>query len=96
MINSSDRKTLRALAHHLEPSVIIGKHGYNDGVRISIEEILDKRELIKVKFNEHKDSKKMLSHKIESDTKSHIVGMIGNVTILYKQNSDPEKRSIAI
>ena len=96
MINSSDRKKLRALAHHLEPSVIIGKRGYNDGVRISIEEILDKRELIKVKFNEHKDSKKMFSHKIESDTKSHIVGMIGNITILYRQNPDTEKRSIKI
>ena len=96
MINSSDRKKLRSIAHHLEPSVIIGKNGYNDGVKVSIEELLDKRELIKIKFNDHKSLKKVISKEIESDTNSYVVGMIGNITILYKQNKDPEKRTIEI
>jgi len=94
MINSSNRKKLRALAHHLDPSIIIGKNGYNEGVKISIEEVLNKKELIKIKFNEYKSSKKTLSKNIEKDTNSHIVGIIGNITILYRQNEDLEKRIV--
>ena len=54
MLNSSDRKKLRGFAHHLEPSIIIGKHGYNEGAKQSINESLSKNELIKIKFVEHK------------------------------------------
>ena len=96
MINSSQRKKLRAIAHHLDPSIIIGKNGYNDGVKQSIDEILLKNELIKIKFNDHKKDKYNISHHIETDLNAFIVGAIGNITILYKQHPDPEKRKITI
>ena len=96
MINSSQRKKLRAMAHHLEPMVIIGKSGYNDGAKQSIDESLVKNELIKIKFNDHKKNKKNISQNIESDLQAYIVGSIGNIIILYKQNPDFDKRKISI
>ena len=67
-LNSSQRKQLKALAHHLNPVFNIGKEGFNDGVAHSISENLEKRELIKVKFYQHKDNKNQISEQISSNT----------------------------
>ena len=96
MLNSSDRKKLRGFAHHLEPSIIIGKHGYNEGVKQSINESLSKYELIKIKFIEHKKEKESSSQSIASDLDAQIIGSIGNIFIFFKQHPDPEKRKISI
>ena len=60
MINSKQRSKLRSIAHHIKPSVYIGKSGLTDGVYASISESLDSQELIKVKFNDNKELKKKL------------------------------------
>ena len=49
-LNSKQRKYLRALAHHLDSSVIIGKNKLSTGSINSINESLFNHELIKVKF----------------------------------------------
>ena len=50
-INSRQRSYLLSKAHHLEPSVYIGKNGLNDKVTHSINLALDANELIKIKFS---------------------------------------------
>jgi RNA-binding protein len=90
------RRHLRALAHHLDPICLVGKNGVSDTLIGSIDAALDARELIKVKFNDCKPEKKELSALIEQRTRSHLVGLIGNIAILYRRHPDPEKRSIDI
>ena len=96
IINSSQRSYLKSQAHHLNPVVIIGKNGLNDGAIDSINKALNKRELIKIKFKEFKDEKNYLSEKIIKITNSILVGKIGHTLIIYRQNIDPEKRQINI
>ena len=95
-LNPSQRKKLKALAHHLDPVTNIGKEGFNDGVAHSIAENLEKHELIKVKFYQHKDDKKQISEKIASKTKSELVSIIGNTLIIYKQSNNPKNRQIKL
>tara|TARA_B100001250_G_scaffold377197_1_gene366095 strand:+ start:4005 stop:4301 length:297 start_codon:yes stop_codon:yes gene_type:complete len=95
-LTSANRKYLRSLAHHIEPVVLIGKNGINNGVINSIEIALNSKELIKIKFRDFKDQKKKLSKDIERDTESNIVGIIGNILILYKKSDDPDKIKIQI
>ena len=95
-LTSANRKYLRSLAHHIEPVVLIGKNGINNGVINSIEIVLNSKELIKIKFRDFKDQKKKLSKDIERDTESNIVGIIGNILILYKKSDDPDKIKIQI
>ena len=95
-LSSSQRSYLRNQAHHLEPVVLIGKHGITDGTIESIDRVLEARELIKIKFREFKDEKLSLSEKIVELTNSQIVGVIGHTVIIFRQNPDSDKRQIHI
>ena len=95
-LSSSQRSYLRSQAHHLEPVVLIGKHGITDGTIESINRVLEARELIKIKFREFKDEKLSLSEKIAQLTNSQVVGLIGHTLIIFRQNPDSEKRQINI
>ena len=95
-LSSSDRSYLRSQAHHLEPVVLIGKHGITDGTIESIDRVLEARELIKIKFREFKDEKLSLSEKITELTNSQVVGVIGHTLIIFRQNPDSDKRQIHI
>ena len=95
-LSSSQRSYLRSQAHHLEPVVLIGKHGITDGTIESIDRVLKARELIKIKFREFKDEKLSLSEKIIELTNSQVVGVIGHMVIIFRQNPDSDKRQIHI
>ena len=96
MLNSRQKKILRAKAHDLDPSVLIGKAGITDGCIQSIDEVIEVCELIKVKFIEHKDKKTLLSEEIAKKTNSEIIGKIGHIIMLFRQNPDREKRKYKI
>ncbi len=95
-MKGSAKKYLRAQAHHLKPAVIIGAKGVTDGLIASVDLALKDHELIKVKFGEFKEAKQKISQEIAQATKSELVGRIGNIVILYRQNPEPEKRKIKI
>tara|TARA_Y100000590_G_scaffold460181_1_gene618963 strand:- start:1113 stop:1409 length:297 start_codon:yes stop_codon:yes gene_type:complete len=92
-LNSTQRSFLRSKAHHLEPVVIIGKSGITDGTIETINKVIEKRELIKVKFREYKSEKKSLSNQISKLTDSHIIGIVGHTLILFRRNRDIEKQN---
>jgi RNA-binding protein len=93
-LTGTQRKYLRGLAHKLRPSILIGYEGLSDSVMKTLDKALDDKELIKVKFNKFKEEKETFCMNIESSTKGELVGLIGNVAIFYRQQSDPEKRKI--
>ena len=95
-MKGSTRKYLRSMAHHLDPVVIIGKRGLTDSVIQKIDDALLSHELIKIKFLEFQDQKKILSDEIVQRTQSEIVGRIGHVIMLYKQHPEEDKRKIII
>ena len=92
-LSSTQRSYLRSQSHHLEPVVLIGKNGITDVTIEAVNQALDARELIKIKFREYKDEKKSLSHQLAESTESHIVGTIGHTVILFRQNPDKEKQN---
>ena len=60
-LNGAMRKKLRALAHHLDPVVMIGQKGMTPQVIEKTRSALDAHELIKVRFTEFKKEKRDLS-----------------------------------
>ncbi|MDP6775951.1 MAG: ribosome assembly RNA-binding protein YhbY [Candidatus Latescibacteria bacterium] len=95
-LKGSQRTYLRSLAHHLQPVVHVGRDGVTEGLVEAVDQALGAHELIKVRFLEHKTEKKALHQEIAQKTRSHPVGMVGHVAILYRQHPDEEKRKIEI
>ena len=92
------KKYLKGLAHGMKPVAYVGQKGLSSAVSEAIDESLTKHELIKVKFVDfkEKDQRKEIAGAIEQETVSELVGMIGHVTIFYREHRDPEKRRITV
>lgn len=97
-LTSQQNKYLRGLAHGLKPLVLIGKNGLTDEVIAAVDAALEKHELIKVKFLEHKDKdrKQQMVAAICHQTKCYQAGAIGHTAILYRQARKPAKRRITL
>ncbi len=93
-----EKKYLRGLAHGLKPLVLIGREGLTAGAIRAADEGLAQHELIKIKFNDFKESeqKNALITEMADKTKSAFVGMIGHTATLYRKHADPEKREIKL
>ena len=62
----------------------------------SLNEALEARELVKIKFGEFKSEKKQLANKLANLTNCHIVTTIGHIVILFRQNQDINKQKYKI
>ena len=92
------RKYLRGLAHHLKPAVMIGQKGFTEALVKSVDEALERHELIKIKFVDFKEAdlkKDLLEHMAEA-VGCETVGVIGHTAILFRARRDPEKRKIIL
>lgn len=96
ILSSTECKKLRSLAHHLQPVVRIGRQGISETLLREIRLALDSHELIKVKFVEFKEEKGDLIREVAEKTESQLAGLVGHIAILYRQQSDPEKRKIQL
>ncbi|MBS5037053.1 MAG: ribosome assembly RNA-binding protein YhbY [Fusobacterium sp.] len=96
-MNSRQREFLRKAAHDLEPMVRLGKDGFTDNQAQSILEVIESRELIKVKILQNsKEEKAEVAKKIEEKTGCEVVGIIGKTIILYKPNTEKPKISLEV
>lgn len=93
-LTGAQRKYLRGMAHYLKPVVQMGKNGLTDPVIQSIDKALEDHELIKVRIADPGGRKRELADEIAERTASTWVGMVGFVVTLYRQQEDPEKRTI--
>jgi RNA-binding protein len=87
---------LRSRAQKLDAILKIGKQGLTPSFLASVSVALDQHELIKVKFVDHKDEKKELAPQLAQSTQSVLVTRIGNVVVLFRQHSDPAKRTMVL
>ncbi len=93
-LTNAQRQQLRRLANQLRPVVQIGKQGLTDSVRISVDQALAAHELVKVKFLTMQDEKGAVATDLTRSTESMLIALVGNVAILYREQPDPDKRSI--
>ncbi|HDU8582795.1 ribosome assembly RNA-binding protein YhbY [Morganella morganii] len=76
---------LKALAHHLNPVVMIGNNGLTEGVLAETEVALAHHELIKVKIaGEDREMKTLIADAIVRETGAYNVQIIGKILVLYR------------
>lgn len=95
-LTGKQKAYLKKLVHATKPVVMIGGKGVSEQVIRTINEELDLKELIKIKFADFKEQKKELFPQVAEQVNAEAIDLIGNIGILYRQNADPEKQKIKI
>lgn len=95
MLTGKQRAYLRRLGHELQPVFQIGKEGLSDGVITAIDEVLEKRELVKISILENA----MLdTHETCNETAERLlaepVQAIGSKFIIYRKAPEAKNRKI--
>lgn len=87
MLNGKQRSALRALGHHLDPVVLVGKLGLNDALVAQVSEALAQHELIKVKVHREcpVDASDVATH-LSASAKADIVQHVGRVLLFFRRN----------
>ncbi|HMT03580.1 MAG TPA: ribosome assembly RNA-binding protein YhbY [Burkholderiales bacterium] len=86
-LSIKQRQYLKALAHSLEPVVMIGDKGLTQSVIKEIEINLLAHELIKIRIlGNDRDLRNSLAVEICGKTNSSLVQHIGKILIIYKPN----------
>lgn len=87
-MHSAVRSYLRAQAHALKPIVMVGKGGLNVAIVSALDEALTSHELVKVKFQAHKDEKREISDALAEQTTSEVVSIIGFIATFYRESEN--------
>ena len=88
-LTSKRRRELKALAHALNPVVIIGKIGLSDSIIIELERGLSSHELIKIKIQiDDREIRKELFEKICQQLDAAPVQQIGKILVIYRPKPD--------
>lgn len=94
-LTGKQRRHLRALAHHLNPIVMIGRAGLTDAVLRSVDEALTQHELIKVRVDaESPDDKHEVAEALAARLNAVCAQTIGHLVVLYRRH--PEKPEIEL
>lgn len=88
-LTGKQRRHLRALGHHLEPVVQLGKHGVTDSVIRAADSALTDHELVKVRRGtECPDDRDVIAAALASALAAEVVQKIGHTVLLYRRRPD--------
>lgn len=90
-LTNAQKRELKARAQRLEPELKLGRSGLTDGFLRSMAAALAQRELVKMKFTDHKDEKKALAPEIAARTGSALVMQVGNVAVFFRPKAEAKK-----
>lgn len=89
MLTGKQKRFLRSKANPIQPIFQVGKGGVNSNMIKQIEDALEARELIKVSILQNCDENRDdVAAALVKGAKAHLVQVIGNVIILYKESKE--------
>lgn len=92
MLTGKERSYLKKLAHKMDPIFQIGKNGISDTFLTEVRDVLEARELIKLKVLDNSSlDAKVICHEVANRTNSEFVQSIGNKFVIYKESRDKKK-----
>jgi RNA-binding protein len=83
-LTNAQIRELKAKSQRLKATVRVGKDGLTSEFLRGLDEALSHQELLKVKFDYHKEEKKELAPQLAERTNSHLIIRVGNVVTLYR------------
>jgi RNA-binding protein len=93
-LSGAQRQTLRGLAHAMHPIVELGRQGLTEAFVGELERSLESHELIKIRLRADRAERRQLAAELTSRLRCEVVGLIGQVAILYRPAPEPERRRL--
>jgi RNA-binding protein len=94
-LTGKQHRHLRALGHHLEPIVQMGKQGLTTSVETAVEQALETHELVKVRLGtECPDDRGAVAEKLAAALKADVAQQLGRTILLYRRH--PTKPKIVL
>ncbi|MGA7617475.1 MAG: ribosome assembly RNA-binding protein YhbY [Thermoanaerobaculia bacterium] len=90
-LTSRQRKHLKALAHHLEPTVKVGQRGLTSPLLAEAHNTLEAHELIKVRVDSGPAERHQIATALAGELGAELVETIGKIAILYRRRSENPK-----
>lgn len=91
-MTSKQRAYLKSLAITMDPVLNIGKSSVTPEFISSVDEVIEKRELIKIGVLKNcMDDPKIIAETVADRTHSQVVQVIGKKIVLYRKNKEKPK-----
>jgi RNA-binding protein len=91
-LTGKQARHLRALGHHLDPVVQLGKHGLTDGAKDAVHAALTTHELVKVRLGtECPDAVKEVAERLGPELSAHVAQLLGRTILLYRRHPKQPK-----
>lgn len=92
MLSNNQLKFLKKSAHRLKPIFQVGKNGVNPNMLEALDYTLENQELIKISVLDNcPDDKKEVAFDIARGINAHVVQVIGNTIVMYRESRDKKK-----
>lgn len=92
MLTGKQRRFLRALGHHRDPVVHVGKDGLTEGLVSALDVALETHELVKVKLGESAGAdRRSMGAAIAEAASGDLVQVLGRTVLVYRRRAkDPQ------
>ena len=95
MLTGKQRRFLRSLGHSLNPIVLVGKDGIDDGLVAALDRALADHELVKIRIGENAElARDAAAEELAKKTSSEVAQILGNTVLLYRAH--PDEPTIAL
>ena len=83
-LSGAEKRSLKSRAQTLEAVVRVGQAGLSEPLLASMEDALDRHELVKVRFVGLKEERRTLAPELAARTSSLLVQTVGNVAVYFR------------
>ncbi len=97
-LSTQQKKSLRGVAHHLDPIVAVSERGLSEGIVEETERALRDHELIKVRvLMTDRTSRSEITAELAAQCSAAVLQQIGKVAVLYRHNpqANPKLSNVA-
>jgi len=86
-VDTAFKQSLKAQAHHLKPTILLGAKGLTPAVIEETNLALLAHELIKVKINgAEKEDRQLIAEELCTSLQADLIQLIGSTAIIYRKN----------
>jgi len=89
MLTQQQKKHYRAIGHILDPIVTIAGKGLSETVVTELNRALDDHELIKIRINSDRESRKAILAELVNATQTTVIQTIGGIALILRASSAP-------